>query len=244
MKNEIKIKLKHYAFILLVVVVYFLAFFYSVFFTMETLIKGEELNAPDFVGKSFTESQKIAEEKNVHLKKIIGTYDRQSKPNVVINQVPSPGVRIKENSIIKVFVPSNVIEVIVPNVVGLHLNESERVLRESDLIKRYISYVDSGDIPVDVIVGQSFPFGSRMPRGSEMDLLVSRGPKEITYMMPDFIGKKGTDVVTTLEQLGLKVTPPTRVSYPGVEPGTVIKQYPLSGFPINTKARITIEVSR
>jgi eukaryotic-like serine/threonine-protein kinase len=239
-----KKKYIHYAKILGAVALYFFIFVFSVLTTMRTLIKGEELNAPDFVGKTLTEAQDIAAKKKVYLKRIVGSYDRNYKAIVVMNQVPSAGVRIKEKSIIKIFVPSEVVEVVAPNLIGLNLTEGEKLLRENDLIKRYISYIDSEETPVDVIIGQSYPSGSQIPRGTEIDILVSRGGKENSYIMPDLIGKKENDVLSSFERLGLKVAPPSRVSYPGVEPGIVVKQYPLSGYPINTKARISIEVSR
>lgn len=223
---------------------YFFVFFLSVYFTMMILIKGEELNAPDLVGKSIMEAEDIADNCRVYLKKVEGTYDKNVKPNIIINQVPSPGVRIKEKSIIKVFIPSQVVEVVVPNLSGLSLNDCDKILGENDLIKRYISYIDAPDTPVDIVVGQSYPVGTQVPRGTEIDLLVSRGSKEISYIMPDLIGKKSGDIMIAFEQLGLKIPTPTKVSYPGVESGIVVKQYPLSGFPINNKARISIEVSK
>lgn len=223
---------------------YFFVFFLSVYFTMMILIKGEELNAPDLVGKSIMDAESIADNCHVFLKKVEGTYDKNVKPNIIINQVPSPGVRIKEKSIIKVFVPSQVLEVVVPNLSGLSLNDCDKILGENDLIKRYISYIDASDTPVDIVMGQSYPVGTQVPRGTEIDLLVSRGSKEISYIMPDLIGKKSGDILIAFEQLGLKMPTPTRVSYPGVESGVVVKQYPLSGFPINNKARISVEVSK
>jgi beta-lactam-binding protein with PASTA domain len=240
MKN----KYLHFLKIVGFVALYFLVFILSVFFTMKTLIKGAELNAPDLVGKTVTEALDIAAKKRVYVKKITGAYDGAYKPNMIINQAPGAGVRIKEKSIIKVFVPSDVVEVIMPNLNGLSLSDGVRVLKESDLIQRYISYIDAADASVDAIIGQSYPPGAQIPRGTEIDLLASRGGREVSYIMPDLIGKKVSDVTASFQRLGLKMATPTRVSYPGVEPGIVIKQFPLSGFPINAKARISIEVSR
>ena len=235
---------RHYAKVFGLVVFYFLVFIFTVFLTMETLIKGEELNAPLLVGKTFSEAERIAEEKKVYLKKIVGTYDKHYKPNVIFNQVPSAGLRIKEKSIIKVFVPSEVVEVVMPNLVGLNVSEIDRLLRENDLTKRYVSYINSADVPVDVVISQSFPSGTQIPRGTGIDILASNGIREVSYIMPDLIGQKADNVMSYFDQLGLKIASPIKVSYPGVDSGIVIKQYPLSGFQINSKARISIEVSK
>jgi beta-lactam-binding protein with PASTA domain len=60
--------------------------------------------------------------------------------------------------------------------------------------------------------------------------------------MPDVIGKYAVDVKIYFQRRNLKVLE-NNVFYPGLEPGLVVKQYPLSGYPITVKARISIGVS-
>ena len=61
--------------------------------------------------------------------------------------------------------------------------------------------------------------------------------------MPDIIGRRIDKVATYFDEIGLKISEIIKVSYPGLEPGIIIKQEPTSGFPINAKARIHIQVS-
>jgi len=235
--------------ILLVTKIVGLALFYSlvliasVFFTMSTLIKGEELKTPDMRGKSLNDAYKIATENNVYLKKYLGNYGKQYKPLTVINQFPAPGVKIKEKSFIQVFVTSDVVEVIMPDLSGYSLRESERLLRDNNLRKRYISYMDAHDVPVDFVISQSIPAGARVPSDTEVDILISRGRRGNSYIMPDIIGRRIDKVATYFDEIGLKISEIIKVSYPGLEPGVIIKQEPTSGFPINAKARIHIQVS-
>jgi eukaryotic-like serine/threonine-protein kinase len=238
-----KKKLLYWSKILGFILFYAFVLFMSTFITMSFLIKGDELETPDLTGKSLKEAYTITSSKGLFLKKIVGNFDRNYKPMTVITQMPVAGVRIKEKSFIKVFVSSEVVEVIVPNLNGLNLAECEKRLLENDLKKRYIAYMNAVDVPVDSIISQSIPAGSRVNTGAEVDLLISRGPGEISYIMPDIIGKRSTDVQSYFDSLGLKISKMNRVSYPGLEPGVVIKQYPLSGYRINDKARISIEVS-
>lgn len=222
---------------------YALVLIASVFFTMSALIKGEELKTPDMKGKSLNEAYKIATENGVYLKKYLGNYGKQYKPLTVINQFPAPGIRIKEKSFIQVFVTSDIVEVIMPDLSGYSLRESERLLRDNNLRKRYISYMDARDVPVDFIISQSIPSGARVPSDTEVDILVSRGRRGKSYIMPDIIGKRIDDVSAYFDEIGLKISETVKISYPGLEPGVIIKQEPTSGFPINSKARIHIQVS-
>ena len=242
MKDAIKKKILKISKIAAVILFYWIVLVISVFFTMKTLIKGNEIAAPNLVGKTLAEAQGIAGKDKVYLKKIVGNYDRHYHPSTVINQVPDAGVRIKERSFIKVYVTSGVVEVIVPDLCGYDLNGCETLLSENKLRKRYVSYMDAEDVPVDFVIAQSYPAGARVPNGTEIDILLSRGGKEKSYMMPDVIGQGAPGVRGYFQGLGLKVLE-NQVLYPGLEPGLVVKQYPLSGYPINAKARISIGVS-
>jgi len=243
-----KLDLKKKFFFLLKVVglvfLYLTVFVTSVFITMSTLIKGEELTAPDLTGINWAEAEIIAAKNNIYLNKTVGNYGRNYQPLTVINQVPVAGTRIKERSVIKLFVTSEVVEVDVPDLTGYNLAKSEALLREKGLKKRYVSYMDAEDVPVDFVISQSLPPGVKIPSGSEIDILVSRGNREVSYIMPDVIGEKEDNVVNYFVERGLKKPEIARVPYPGLEPGKVIKQYPLSGYRINNKARINIEVSQ
>jgi beta-lactam-binding protein with PASTA domain len=242
MKDSIKKKMLKLATIVGIILLYSLILIFSVFFTMKSLIKGEETEAPNLMGKSLEQAQEIAKKQKVYLKRIDGNYDRHYDPLTVINQAPDPGVRIKERSYITVFVTSDVVDVIVPDLVGYDLDDCEKLLSENNLRKRYVSYMDAEDVPVDFVIAQSYPPGARVPTGTEIDILLSRGSKEKSYIMPDVIGKKADDVKMYFQMRSLKVLT-NQVYYPGLQPGLVVKQYPLSGYPINAKARISIGVS-
>lgn len=247
-KTAIKLMLKKKALLLSKIMGFILLYsamlVVSVFLTMSFLIKGEELAAPDFTDMNLKDALAKAKKHGIYLKKNVGNYDRNYKPLTVINQSPAAGVRIKEKSFIMVFVSSDIVEVIVPDLTGYNLTDCEKLLAENDLKKRYVSYMDALDVPVDFVISQSYPPGSRVHTGTEVDILISRGQRNKSYIMPDIIGRYVEDVRGYFHTLGLKLSRETRVEYPGLEPDKVIKQYPKSGYRINARARISIEVSK
>ena len=242
MKDTLKKKLFKLAKVVGIIFIYIMVLIFSVFFTMKTLIKGKEMAAPDFIGKSVAEARDMAVKNKVYLKKIEGNYDLHYKPLTVISQMPDPGVLIKESSVITIFVTSDVIEVLVPDLCGYDLSGCEKLLDENNLRKRYVSYMDAEDVPVDFVIAQSYPPGARVPNGTEIDILLSRGTKEKSYIMPDVIERYAADVKIYFQSRGMKVIE-NQVNYPDLESGLVVKQYPNSGYPINAKARISIGVS-
>lgn len=226
-----------------IVLFFLLVLFFSTYYTMKFLIKGEELPAPDFKGLSLTQALQEAEKHNIYLKKVTGNYGKQYKPQTVINQSPMQGIRIKERSFVRVFVTSDAVEVEVPTLVGGSLADADKLLRENDLRKRYVTYMDVEDIPVDQVLAQSIPSGSRTPAESEMDLLVSKGPRSRSYIMPDIIGKRADYATAQFNKIGLRISEIVKKQYPGLSAGLVIGQYPEPGFEISPRERITLRVS-
>ena len=215
----------------------------SIFLTMSILIKGDEIKAPDLIGKSIDDASVIAGQNGFQLKKIAGNYSRNYKPLTVIEQIPEPGVYIKKNSNLKIFITSELIEVIVPDLAGYTREESRKLIKESELKKRYVSYIHSDKVPQDFIISQSLKPGSHVQINSNIDILVSKGKRGSEFIMPDIIGKNAERILTYFEIIGLKIEKITKVSYPGLRPNIIIWQNPAQGFKISSKNRISIQVS-
>jgi len=99
----------------------------------------------------------------------------------------------------------------------------------------------SAGYPPGVIVAQDPPATSE---AADVALLVNRGEAAITYVMPDLIGTPGTRVADLLRRRLFRVTILGEVPYPGLPPGTVIRQTPQAGYQIAPGDPITLEVSR
>ena len=77
-----------------------------------------------------------------------------------------------------------------------------------------------------------------------MSLLLNRGEESTTYVMPDVIGMDGAEVADALRARGFRVTIVGSQPYPGVPPGTVVRQQPQGGFQRGPADPISLEVSR
>ncbi|MDY0297844.1 MAG: PASTA domain-containing protein [Acidobacteriota bacterium] len=223
---------------------YLLIFAAAVFLTMSLLIKGDEVLAPDFKGSTLPQARQEAKRSGVKLKCIAGNFDRHYAPETVIDQFPSPGVKVKEGSFVKVLVTSELVEVIVPDLTGHDLKSVDGMLEKTTLKRRLISYIDSPTAPVDLVISQSVPSGAKVPAGTPVDLLVSKGAADIAFVMPDLIGGDAARVVAFFETHGLRISNITEVPYPGLRPGVVIKQFPAPGYRISRRNLIGIQVSQ
>jgi beta-lactam-binding protein with PASTA domain len=227
-----------------IVFLYFLVFFLSVYFTVSLLVKGDEINAPDLIGKSLTEAYAIAAKKGIIIKKIIGDFGQAYTPNTVVNQFPAPDSGVKEKSVLKIFVASEVGQTVVPGLTGKSQKGCDALLKSSKLKKGHVAFISSRDMPLDNVIGQSAPAGSRMAVGSAIDLLISKGGESLSFVMPDLIGKQADKVLVFFETQGLKISKIEEVAYFGLKPGIILKQFPSPGFEISAKNLIGIQVSK
>ena len=104
-----------------------------------------------------------------------------------------------------------------------------------------VSEVRSPDYPPDVVLAQEPPAKGG---GTKVALLVNRGDRGVSYVMPDLIGVNGDHAAEILRQRGFRVAVVGANPYPGVAAGVVIRQNPRAGFQIAPGEPISLEVSR
>lgn len=159
----------------------------------------------------------------------------------IVMQDPPAGAASRRQRTIRVWLSSGPRTTVVPALVG----ESERAarvrLREDGISVASTSEFRSADYPAGTVVSQ-LPDASS-PAG-EVSLLVNRGEQTTTYLMPDVIGVDGELAADALRRLGFRVSIVGTQPYPGVPPGTVVRQQPASGFRVGATDAISIEVSQ
>ena len=62
--------------------------------------------------------------------------------------------------------------------------------------------------------------------------------------MPDLIERKASPVLARLKALDFQISEVHYSYYPGLEPGIIIKQFPVQGTRIQKRNQITLEVSK
>jgi beta-lactam-binding protein with PASTA domain len=223
---------------------YGLVLFLSVFFTVSLLVKGDEVSAPDLTNMSLQDAYATASRRGVYLKKVIGDFGGTYAPNTVVSQFPAAQTRVKEKSVVKIFVASEVGQTVVPQLVGLSQKQSEALLKKSKLKKGHTAFISAVDVMPDNVISQSAPAGSRAAEGSAVDLLLSKGGESRSFIMPDLIGREAVKVLVFFEGRGLKISKIEEVPYFGLKPGIILKQFPAPGFEISAKNLIGIQVSK
>lgn len=210
--------------------------------SMRVALKTREVVVPPLAGKSVNEATALLADAGLNLKVEEGKrVDPKVPSGRILAQDPQTGVRTRRARSVKVWVSSGPRASIVPVLAG----ESERTahlrLQQDGLELAGLAEVRSGDYPAGAVIAQTPGPNSNSTR---VALLVNRGERGATYVMPDLIGINGDRAADLLRRRGFRVAVVGDHPYPGVPAGIVIRQNPQAGFQIAPGETISMEISR
>ncbi|QZY57119.1 Stk1 family PASTA domain-containing Ser/Thr kinase [Crassaminicella profunda] len=146
-----------------------------------TVSKGPELvEVPSFKNKNINEISYMLD--NADLEEGIVKYDYNSLPvGIIISQSPTAGEKVGKNTDVN-FVVSQGPEIkmiLMPNLVGEKIDKAKSTLQTSGLKWKIEERFDE-KIEKDLVISQSFKAGSEVEENRTINLVVSKGPEEVT----------------------------------------------------------------
>jgi eukaryotic-like serine/threonine-protein kinase len=210
--------------------------------SMRIAIRAREVMVPSLTGQSVNQATAALAEAGLALKV---EEARRSDPKVpagqILTQDPQAGVRTRRQRSVKVWVSAGPRSNILPAFIGESERTAQLRVQQDGLELAGISEIRSADYPTDVVVAQTPPPSSA---GGRVSLLVNRGQRTATYVMPDLIGVNGNRAADLLRNHGFRASVVGDHPYPGVPGGVVLRQNPQAGFQIAPGEPISLEVSR
>jgi eukaryotic-like serine/threonine-protein kinase len=210
--------------------------------SMRIAIRAREVMVPSLTGQSVNQATAALAEAGLALKV---EEARRSDPKVpagqILTQDPQAGVRTRRQRSVKVWVSAGPRSNILPAFIGESERTAQLRVQQDGLELAGISEIRSVDYPTDVVVAQTPPPSSA---GGRVSLLVNRGQRTATYVMPDLIGVNGNRAADLLRNHGFRASVVGDHPYPGVPGGVVLRQNPQAGFQIAPGEPISLEVSR
>jgi serine/threonine-protein kinase len=210
--------------------------------TMRVALRAREVQVPDLTSRTANEATSIATDLGLTLK-----IDESRRPDPkigagrVLAQEPSAGSTARRQRTVRVWLSAGQRSSTVPPLVGETERTAQLRLSQDGLTLASLSEIQSAEFPSDLIVAQTPPAKSASGRVS---LLVNRGERGASYVMPDLIGVNGDRAAELLRKRGFRVAVVGSNPYPGVAAGIVIRQSPQGGFQIAPGEPISLEVSR
>jgi eukaryotic-like serine/threonine-protein kinase len=210
--------------------------------TMRVALRSRDVTVPTLIGKTVNDATVALTQAGLNLKVEEG---RRPDPKVaagqILSQEPQPGISTRRERSVKVWVSSGPRATIVPPLIGESERTAQLRLQQDGFELAALSEVRTGEYPSDAVIAQTPPPKSNAAR---VALLVNRGERGATYVMPDLIGVNGDRAADVLRAHAFRVAVVGDHPYPGVPGGIVLRQSPQAGFQIAPGEPISLEVSR
>jgi len=216
------------------------AAFLSAITAMRVAIHGREVAMPNLVGKNVAEASQTLRSKGLLLRVADRVYS-DLPINQVVRQTPPPGMLMKVSQQAHVVLSLGQKQLEIPSLEGNTLRASRIQLLREGLQLGEVSSVALPDEPADKVLVQS-PRQGKMAATPKVDVLVSAGPREASYVMPYLIGLNEIEAQRRLDVASLH-RKMNYLSAPQWPHGTVIDQVPLGGTRIFTSANVELTVA-
>lgn len=168
------------------------------------VVAEEEVSVPELVGKTSDEAK--AELEALGLVYEIQSTETSDKPvDTVLRTIPEMGTVVKKGGTVAVILSAGEEQLFVPDITGSTVEGAEIVLGNNGFILGEVNEDYSDTIPQGEIISQDPMVNVSMPKGSAVNVLVSRGPEIVLSDVPDLIGKTEREAQALLEARGLSI---------------------------------------
>jgi beta-lactam-binding protein with PASTA domain len=226
------------------VLLYLVLFFAAAVGTSRLLLRGELVTVPDLVGKTLAEARSESARRKTALTVQGYRFDGRFERGRVVAQDPPAQSRVKSHRAVKIVLSEGSEMVAVPKLEGRSLEWAAQSLKNAGLRRGRVSQIHSAQYAAGRIIAQFPPTEATVNQGSAVNFLVSQGSGDDRYIMPDLIEKDANAVLRRLRALDFKVAEIHPSFYPGLEPGIIIKQFPVHGYKVQKRNQIALEVSK
>jgi serine/threonine-protein kinase len=204
------------------------------FFTFSSFVRRGVTSTPELYGLSEREAEALLADQGLRLEwsEEGERFDEQVQAGHVLIQRPRAGTLVKRGVDVTVVLSRGPQRIEVPAVVGTALQAAQVTLTAAGLtVGRTIDVFSNHGGP-GTVVAQDPGGGTRAERDAAVDLFLTLENRSQTYLMPDLVNQDYERVRRYFESRGFRLGRVSYETYDGVAPGTVLRQYPLAGHPL------------
>ena len=211
--------------------------------TMRLAIHGREVAVPKVVGMTLRDAEKAANDQGLLVDVENRFYSAEIPEGKIVSQLPAPGTQVRRGWRLRVAQSLGPQRAVVPDLVGesgraAEMNAQRRGLEVGATVVAHIP-----GLPPGQVVAQSPPPNAVGVATPKINLLVTAGAEEQSYIMPDFVGNPLAEASAAVEEAGLRLGEVTDVVAPSGH-SVILRQSPLPGQRVTPGTVVTFEVAR
>ena len=215
----------------------------SAWLTVRQAVSGRDVLVPELTGMTGAEAEVVLRKQGLSLEKVLERYDPGVQAGHILAQEPTPGSSIKVDRKVKVVVSLGQKGSAVPELRGGAARTAQIALQQQGFRMGDLVYAYSPKEEENLIIGQDPLPGQATGRDAQVSLLVSRGRRPVTYVMPSLIGRPRDECLRWLARAGLRPAPARRDAGSSAVTGTVVAQHPEAGWPVRTGDLVILTVA-
>ncbi|MBQ1335589.1 MAG: Stk1 family PASTA domain-containing Ser/Thr kinase [Selenomonadaceae bacterium] len=208
------------------VVVLVMGFCVGAFMSFGKFWSVEEVKVPDVVGKQMALARQILEDQHLRVN-VVEVYDASVPAGQVVSQSPEAGATVKSERLVTINVSKGGEDMEMPDVKGLSRSSAENRLTKMGLNIGSI-YEKYSDEEAGTVIFTDPPIGSKISKGTTVDLTISKGQKTKKVSVPDVTGASLESAKQSITSRNLRVGSITKQPSKQAE-GTIVSQSPSGG---------------
>ncbi len=198
-----------------------------------------EVTVPDVTGKPLALARQILEDGKLRVN-VAEVYDTDVPIGQVVSQEPEGGAKVKEQRTVTIKVSRGGEALEMPDIKGLNRVDAEKKLKKMGLAIGTV-YEKYSDEEVDTVIGQETRAGTKISKGTAVDITVSKGKQTRKVSVPKVQGGALDAAESALASRKLHVSIEYKAS--SQAPGTVISQSPSAGTEVEEGSAVTLVIA-
>jgi serine/threonine-protein kinase len=221
-----------------------LVFGVSFYLAMRSEMRSTVVNVPDLSQMTLEEASVAVEPYELVLEVVDQRHDPTVASGRVLQQIPRADSSVRRGRKLKLVLSLGGRVLEVPDLIGEAARAVEIELRQEGFIPGDEARVASYASTPGSVIAQVPPAGTPSVPSARVHRLVSNGPPEATWVMPDLSGLSRAQAERWISASGFRRGALRRVRMNDRPAGTVVGQLPLAGYPIHTNDVVEITVAQ
>lgn len=216
----------------------------SGYLAMRWVVGVGEIPVPSIVGRHVVEALESLGDVDLNLEVRGREFDPVVPLHHVIRQDPAAGDAVRQGRRVAIILSGGTKETNVPDLKGEPLSQARNLISGLGFQVGRVVSTHSPTHSENTVIAQDPGPDARAERGSNVNILVSRGRLEATYLMPDLIGEDLNRAVGILQTFSLRLGKVNHEVYPGIGPDVIIRQEPKAGHRVSSGEVAHLVVAR
>jgi beta-lactam-binding protein with PASTA domain len=244
----------------------------SAIVTMHFVIHGAEVTIPSFKGMTVTQATNKAASLGLNLSVDNHFYSVDVPAGHIVGQIPAPGTIVRRAWHVRLIESLGPQKIAVPDLEGLDQRVASIQIRRADLQIGTIAQMPWAYAPEGTVIAQNPAPGSASVARPYVSMLIATPAENTspTFVMPNLTGHSYAAAALAIQQVGLTLAPqiivppvvppsatlaappastvsaavPAAPAAPPIAPGTILRQSPDPGQPVDAATPIVLTVEQ